>query len=42
MRYAHTRKGRLVPLNTLEPVVGGWQGYVLDNRGHAVAVFIPA
>ncbi len=40
-RLALTRKGDLVELNTTTEVDGGWVGYVLNNNGDAVEVFIP-
>jgi hypothetical protein len=41
MRTGKTSKGRTVPLNVLQPVDGGWLGYVLNGKGFAVSVFIP-
>ena len=42
IRTAKTRRGKTVPLNTLQPVDGGWTGYILNADGVAVAIFIPS
>lgn len=40
-RYGTTARGKRVPLGTLTRVEGGWQGWILNGRLVAVAVFIP-
>lgn len=40
-RYGYTRKGTKVELNILVDVDGGKEGWVLNENGHAVKVYIP-
>lgn len=40
-RTAKTRHGEVVYINTTWAVPGGWEGYVVNGKGHAVLIFIP-
>lgn len=40
-RTAKTRTGQKVYLGLYE-VPGGWEGWTLNAKGHAVLVFVPA
>jgi hypothetical protein len=40
-RTAKTRTGQKVILNETRKVQGGYEGYVLNSKGHAVEIFIP-
>lgn len=41
-RTAKTKTGEEVYINTTWKVAGGWEGYVVNRKGHAVLVFTPA
>lgn len=40
-RIGTTKNGTQVYLNTMSKVEGGWEGWILNAKGVAVAVFVP-